>query len=275
MQLLTCGSPKYRSSGSTLVREIFRPRLLAAALVFILSSACAGPQPTDVRPADVTAATVAVSSMAVAAQSTVAPSRQSSSLVTNSGIDLGASANPPFQEQGAEPDLQPFQTQKGTRVLVPSTWRAQSPVSISQKVCAGDRCVTIDETLQLFISAGGANALGVMSMALPADASIDVSSLLPGAIRGSISALSAAGANPDIVEAPAPVNVANATRSLQARARIVDPTSGETETVTVLAAARDREIDALLIGVSDVYLRDHQAFLERIRSSFGLAGAVQ
>jgi hypothetical protein len=276
MRLFVCDSSKHWLPGRTGVASTFGPRLLTSVLVLMLSSACTGgARPKNVPFADLPATPAAVLATATPSPSASIAARQSSALVTNSGINLGAPANPRPQEQGAEPDLQQFQTKIGTRVLVPSTWETQSPVSLSQKVCADDRCVTIDETLQLFVSIGGENALGVMSMTLPADAPSGASSLLPAAVRGSISALSAAGANPDIIEAPAPATVSNASRSLLARARIVDPTSGETETVTVLAAARDREIDTLLIGVSDIYQRQHRDSLDRIRSSFALTGPVQ
>jgi hypothetical protein len=45
--------------------------------------------------------------------------------------------------------------------------------------------------------------------------------------------------------------------------------------MTVVAAAGDHEIDALLIGASDAYQTAHQNYLDRIRASFHLGGPVQ
>ena len=251
----------------------------ALGLGALVVTACAGShpnetQPNQIQPAEVTPIATAVPPTTVAASQAVAPIRPSSPLVTNSGINLSGAANPLPQSQESEPDLRQFQTPKGTRVLIPSSWTSQAPVSLSQKVCA-DRCITIDEALQLFVSADGENAVGVMSMALPIDTPSDAASLLPGAVRGSIAALSATGASTNILEGPQPATVANSTRALSERAAMVDPTSGQSATVTVLAAAGDREIDALLIGVSDAYQRDHQAYIDRIRASFNLGGPAQ
>lgn len=249
----------------------------AVALGMLASAACAGSrtnpaQTTDLPPAPASASATA---LPTANAKSSAAEQKPSALVTNSGISLGTAANTPPSKQDRDPDLRRLTTERGSSVLVPSDWMSKSPVTMSQNVCADSRCVNLDESLQLFLSADGKEAVGVMSIALPLDAAVDAASLLPGALRGSIAALSALGDGSNVADAAQPATVTNARRALSARVVVVDPTSGEPSSVTVVAAAGDHEIDALLIGASDAYLRGHQDLLDRIRSSFILGGPVQ
>jgi hypothetical protein len=256
--------------------------LATLAIALFAQSACAGPNAGQNRPVDTGPAQEAAVTASPTAVATASEARSAAPLVTNSGINLGGAASAPANPrasqpvaQTAEPDLRQFQTSKGTTLMVPSTWASQSPISISQRICSDSRCIAVDEAIQLFTSADGEGAVGLVSMSLPLDAQADATSLLPGAVRGAVTAVSAAAGGASLTDGPSPATVTNARRALSARASIVDPSSGETGTMTVVAAAGDHEIDALLIGASDGYLRAHQQYLERIRASFHMGGPTQ
>jgi hypothetical protein len=254
--------------------------VVALAIGLLAQIACTGRSAEPNRPAAGQAQDFVVATASPAPTSTTTTGPQSSPLVTNSGISLGVagsalSSSAPRPQAAPTSELRPFQTPKGTSVLVPAAWLSNRPTSISQTICADSRCVAVDEAIQIFTSTDGDEAVGLVSVALPPDGPIDAASLLPGAIRGAVAALSAAAGGANIIDGPAPATVANAKSALTARAAIVDPSSGATGTMTVVAAAGDHEIDALLIGVPDTYQRDHQDYIDRIRASFRMGRPTQ
>jgi hypothetical protein len=252
----------------------------ALTLALLAQVACTGLSTGSNRPAAEQPQQAAVATASPAPTSSPSADGSGSPLLTNSGISLGmagsalsSSARPP--QESVESELKQFQAANGTSLLVPSAWQRNSPATISQSICADSRCVAVDETIQIFTSSDGDEAVGLVSISLPRDGSVDASSLLPGAIRGAVAALSAAAGGANITDGPAVATVTNARRALSATASLVDPSTGASGSMTVVAAAGDSEIDALLIGATEGYQRDHQDYLNRIRASFRMGGPTQ